>query len=233
MGGPAMIEGGGLGVFRPEEIGPASVQRRSGVIDIAVADEAEGVAVAKRYLAYFQGRVADWTAPDQQRMRAIVPENRLRVYDIRKVIETLADEGSTLELRRDFGRTMVTTLIRIEGAPSVSSPTTRPSSAVPSTATARTRPRALQLCDAFDIPIVNLRYAGHHGRPRDREDRAGAPRRAHVPHRQQRLGAVLHRHLRKAYGLGAVAMAGGNFRAPYFTVAWPTGEFAPWAAKAR
>src|SRR5262249_41442773 len=94
MGGPAMIEGGGLGVFTPEEIGPIGVQKANGVVDIAVADEAEAVAVAKRYLSYFQGRLANWTAHDQRLMRSLVPENRLRVYDIRKVIETLADEGS-------------------------------------------------------------------------------------------------------------------------------------------
>ena len=115
MGGPAMVEGGGLGVFTPEEIGPMSVQTRNGVVDILVADEAEAVAVAKRYLAYFQGPLKGWTAPDQRRMRHIVPENRLRTYEVRDVIRTLADEGSILELRRDFGRTLVTALIRLEG----------------------------------------------------------------------------------------------------------------------
>ena len=110
MGGPAMVEGGGLGVFTPEEIGPMSVQTRNGVVDILVADEAEAVAVAKRYLAYFQGPLKGWTAPDQRRMRHIVPENRLRTYEVRDVIRTLADEGSILELRRDFGRTLVTAL---------------------------------------------------------------------------------------------------------------------------
>ncbi len=229
MGGPAMIEGGGLGVFRPEEIGPSSVQRRSGVIDIAVADEAEGVAVAKRYLSYFQGRLSDWTAPDQRRMRAIVPENRLRVYDIRQVIETLADTGSTLELRRDFGRTMVTSLIRIEGRPVgvVANNPSQLGGAIDSDGSDKGA-RFMQLCDAFDIPIVNLC------------DTPGIM----VGPEIEKTGLVRHAArmfltgcnvsvpyftviLRKAYGLGAVAMAGGNFRAPYFTVAWPTGEFAP------
>jgi acetyl-CoA carboxylase carboxyltransferase component len=157
MGGPAMIEGGGLGVFRPEEVGPSSVQRASGVIDIAVADEAEGVAVAKRYLSYFQGRLGRWTAPDQRHMRALVPENRVRVYDIRKVIETLADEGSVLELRRDFGRTMVTSLIRIEGR-AVGLVANNPAhlgGAIDSDG-ADKGARFIQLCDAFDIPIVHL-----------------------------------------------------------------------------
>ncbi|MEZ5855120.1 MAG: carboxyl transferase domain-containing protein [Hyphomicrobiaceae bacterium] len=229
MGGPAMIEGGGLGVFRPEEIGPAAVQRANGVIDIAVADEAEGVAMAKRYLAYFQGRTSTWTAPDQRRMRSIVPENRLRVYDIRHVIETLADEGSVLELRRDFGRTMVTSLIRIEGR-AVGVVANNPSQlggAIDSDGSDKGA-RFMQLCDAFDIPIINLC------------DTPGIM----VGPEVEKTALVRHASrmfltgcnvsvpyftiiLRKAYGLGAVAMAGGNFRAPYFTVAWPTGEFAP------
>src|SRR5580700_7785095 len=117
MGGPAMIEGGGLGIFRPEEVGPMDVQVPNGVVDIAVKDEAEAVDAAKRYLSYFQGPVRDWTAPDPRALRFIVPENRLRIYDVRAVIETLADTGSVLEVRRHFGPGMVTSLIRIEGRP--------------------------------------------------------------------------------------------------------------------
>ncbi|MDX2156902.1 MAG: carboxyl transferase domain-containing protein [Hyphomicrobiaceae bacterium] len=229
MGGPAMIEGGGLGVFTPEEIGPIGVQKASGVVDIAVADEAEGVAVAKKYLSYFQGRVANWKAPDQRLMRSIVPENRLRVYDIRKVIETLADEGSVLELRRDFGRTFITSLIRIEGRAVgiVANNPAQLGGAIDSDGSDKGA-RFIQLCDAFDIPVVHLC------------DTPGIM----VGPEVEKTGLVRHAArmfvtacnvtvpyftviLRKAYGLGAVAMAGGNFRAPFFTVAWPTGEFAP------
>ena len=56
MGGPAMIEGGGLGKFHPKEIGPSEVQYKNGVIDILVKDEAEAVAIAKKYLSYFISR---------------------------------------------------------------------------------------------------------------------------------------------------------------------------------
>src|SRR5690606_22342304 len=102
MAGPAMIEGGGLGSFRPEEVGPVSVQGPNGVIDVRVADEAEAVAVARQYLSYFQGPLADWACADQRELRQVIPENRLRVYDIRRVIELLADRDSLLELRRQF-----------------------------------------------------------------------------------------------------------------------------------
>src|SRR5581483_1344463 len=117
MGGPAMIEGGGLGVYAPEDVGPMSVQVPNGVVDIAVADEAEAVAAAKKYLSYFHGRVDGWTSPDQRALRHVIPENRLRVYDVRAVIDGLADTDSVLELRRDFGVGMVTAFVRVEGRP--------------------------------------------------------------------------------------------------------------------
>src|SRR4029079_5272726 len=55
MGGPAMIEGGGLGVYAPEDAAPVSVQAPTGVIAVTVADDVEAVRVAKQYLSYFQG----------------------------------------------------------------------------------------------------------------------------------------------------------------------------------
>jgi acetyl/propionyl-CoA carboxylase alpha subunit/acetyl-CoA carboxylase carboxyltransferase component len=229
MGGPAMVEGGGLGVFTPEEIGPMPVQTRNGVVDILVADEAEAVATAKRYLAYFQGPLKDWTAPDQRRMRHIVPENRLRSYEVRDVIRTLADEGSILELRRDFGRTLVTALIRLEGR-TVGVMANDPkhlSGAVDSDGSDKGA-RFMQLCDSYDFPVVNLcDTPGIMVGPE-------AEKTALVRHAARMFLTSCNMTvpyftivLRKAYGLGQSAMAGGNYRAPYFYVSWPTGEFAP------
>ena len=104
MGGPAMVEGGGLGVFRAEDIGPASVQHGNGVIDVLVDDEAGAVQVARQYLGYFQGCSQDWVAPDPLSLREVVPENRLRVYDARDVMTGLVDQGSLLPLRTGFRR---------------------------------------------------------------------------------------------------------------------------------
>ena len=115
MGGPAMIEGGGLGIYTPEEVGPMSFQVPNGVVDILVNDEQEAVATAKKYLSYFQGNLPDWKSPEQRRLRHIVPENRLRLYEMRDIIVTLADEGSVLEIRKDFGVGIITCFIRIEG----------------------------------------------------------------------------------------------------------------------
>ena len=229
MGGPAMIEGGGLGVFTPEEIGPIEVQVASGVVDLAVADEAEAVAAAKKYLSYFQGRVADWKEPDQRQMRAIVPENRLRVYEVRRVIETLADEGSVLELRRGFGHTMITSLVRVEGRPLgiVANDPQHLGGAIDSDGSDKAA-RFMQLCDAFDIPLLYLcDTPGIMVGPE-------VEKTALVRHssRMFLVGCNVQVPyftvvLRKAYGLGGIGMAGGNFRAPYFSVAWPTGEFGP------
>jgi acetyl/propionyl-CoA carboxylase alpha subunit len=226
IGGPAMVEGGGLGVFRPEEIGPMSVQVPNGVVDIPVADEAEAVQVAKQYLSYFQGAIDDWECADQRLLRGLVPENRVRIYDVRKVIETMADSGSVLEIRRHWGHGIVTAFIRVEGRPVgvVANNPTHLAGAIDSEG-ADKGSRFIQLCDAFDIPILFLcDCPGIMVGPESEKT-------ALVRHatRMFVVGANITVPfftiiLRKAYGLGAQAMAGGSFRTPLFAVAWPTGE---------
>lgn len=229
MGGPAMIEGGGLGAFHPDEVGPTSIQRRNGVIDIVVANEAEAVRVAKQYLSYFQGTVADWACADQRELRHVIPENRLRVYDVRRLIDLLADRDSVLELRRDFGTNLITAFIRIEGRPLgvlANNPMVL-GGAVDADAADKAA-RFLQLCDAFDIPVLSLcDTPGNMVGPE-------AERTALVRHccRLYVVGAnltvpIFSVVLRKAYGLGAQGMVGGSFHLPMFSVAWPTGEFGP------
>jgi acetyl-CoA carboxylase carboxyltransferase component len=227
MGGPAMIEGGGLGVYRPEDIGPTSVQEPNGVIDILVEDEAEGVAVAKQYLSYFQGPLAAWRCADQRLLRRIVPENRLRVYDIRELIRTLADEGTMLELRSKFGQTMVTALIRVEGRPMgvIANDPKVLGGAIDSDGSDKAA-RFMQICEAYDLPILSLS---------DTPGMMVGPeieRTALVRHcsRLFIIGAnltvpILSVFVRKSYGLGALAMTGGSYAASTFAVAWPTGEF--------
>ena len=227
MGGPAMIEGGGLGVFRPEEVGPMEVQVPNGVVDLPVADEAEAVAAAKRYLSYFQGAVGDWACADQRRLRHLVPEDRLRVYDVRRVVELLADDGSVLELKRGFGPGMVTALVRIEGRPIgvVANNPIHLAGAVDSDGADKAA-HFMQICDAFDIPILCLcDTPGNMVGPE-------AEKTALVRHccRLYVIGAsvtvpMFTVVLRKSYGLGAQAMAAGSFHAPFFAVSWPTGEF--------
>ncbi|MEA2802349.1 MAG: hypothetical protein QOE49_2444 [Rhodospirillaceae bacterium] len=227
MGGPAMIEGGNLGVFAPEEVGPMSVQVPNGTVDIAVEDEAEAVAVAKKYLSYFQGALPEWRAADQRLLRRAIPENRLRIYDVRDVIATLCDDGSVLEIRRAFGAGMVTALARIEGKPFgiVANNPVHLAGAIDSDGSDKAA-RFLQLCDAFDLPVLFLC---------DTPGMMVGPeveKTALVRHCSRLFvtganlsvpfGTIV---LRKAYGLGAQAMAGGSFHAGTFAISWPTGEF--------
>ena len=227
MGGPAMIEGGGLGVFAPTEVGPMSVQQHNGVVDIAVADEAEAVAVAKQYLSYFQGTVAHWEAPDQRLLRHVIPEDRKRSYDVRAVIDAMFDVGSVLELRRDFGLGMVTAFARVEGRPCgvLANNPGHLAGAIDSDGADKAA-RFLQLCDAFDIPVVTL--VDTPGMMVGPEVEATALVR-HCT-RLFVTGAnvtvpLVSIVLRKSYGLGAQAMMGGSTKAPLACVAWPTGEF--------
>lgn len=227
MGGPAMIEGGGLGVFHPDEVGPIHVQSPNGVVDVRVADEREAVAAARKYLSYFQGPLAEWTCEDQNALRTLIPENRKRGYDIRKVIETMADTGSVLELRREFGIGFITSLIRVEGRPMglIANNPRHLGGAIDADAADKAA-RFIQLCDAFDLPIVSLcDTPGFMVGPE-------AEKTALVRH-ISRLFVVCSSMsvpmftvvLRKGYGLGAQSVAGGHFHAPFYTISWPTGEF--------
>jgi acetyl-CoA carboxylase carboxyltransferase component len=228
MGGPAMIEGGGLGIYTPEEVGPMSVQVPNGVVDILVADEDEAVDVAKKYLSYFQGAVSAWEAPDQRRLRHAVPENRLRLYDTRAIIHTIADTGSVLELRASFGIGIITAFIRVEGRPMgvIANNPHHLAGAIDSDG-ADKGARFMQLCDAFDIPVLSLvDCPGIMVGPE-------VERTALVRHctRLFNVGANMTAPLftvivRKAYGLGAQAMCGAGTLVGFFAVAWPTAEFA-------
>ena len=227
MGGPAMVEGGGLGVFAPEDIGPMEVQVPNGVVDVAVPDEAAAVDAARRYLSYFGGPASSWDCADQARLRDAIPENRLRVYDVREVVQLLADTDSVLELRPEFGVGMVTALARIEGRPVgiIANNPSHLAGAIDADGADKAA-RLMQLCDAFDVPIVSLcDTPGIMVGPE-------AEKTALVRHvsRMFVVGAsvtvpMVTIILRKGYGLGAQAMAGGSFKAPLACVAWPTGEF--------
>ncbi len=222
-----MIEGGGLGIFTPDQVGPMDVQVPNGVVDISVKDEAEAMQVAKKYLSYFQGATEDWSCEDQRSLRHAIPENRLRVYDIRALIEQLVDTDSLLELRPHFGLGMITAFARIEGRPIglVANNPAYLSGAIDSDGADKAA-RFLQLCDAFDIPIVSLCDTPGIMVGPEVEKTALVRHAARMFVTGSSLSVpFLTIVLRKGYGLGAQAMAGGGFKASVFTVTWPTGEF--------
>jgi acetyl/propionyl-CoA carboxylase alpha subunit/acetyl-CoA carboxylase carboxyltransferase component len=226
MGGPAMIEGGGLGVYPPEAIGPIDVQRHNGVVSLVARDEAHAVSLAKQYLSYFQGSVDDWETPDPRLARHVVPQNRLRAYDVHRAIESIVDVGSILELRPDYGVGIVTSLVRVEGVAYglLANSSHHLGGAIDAEAADKAGD-FLALCEAFRLPVISLCDTPGFMVGPDAEKEAAVRRfgrmfvlgaRLTVP-----LGMII---LRKGYGLGAMAMAGGSFRAPQFTLAWPTGE---------
>jgi acetyl-CoA carboxylase carboxyltransferase component len=227
MAGPVMIEGGGLGAFKPEDIGPMNVQTNNGVVDIAVADDVEAVTVAKKYLSYFQGAISQWEAADQRLLHNMIPEQRRYVYDVRAIIKTIADRDSFLELRPKFGPGMITGLIRIEGKPfGVIANNCQHQAGAIEAEGADKAARLMQLCNAHGLPMLSL------------VDTPGFMVGPEIEHRAQVRHIcrmfVVGSHLsvpfftvflRRGYGLGAQAMAKGGFHEPFFAVAWPTGEF--------
>ena len=227
MGGPAMVEGGGLGVFTPEQIGPSAQQHANGVIDVLVDDEAQAVSAARHYLGFFQGRTSHWTAPEVRLLRAVVPENRARVYDTRAAIDALCDVQSVLWLRTGFGLGLHTALARIEGRP-VGVLANNPlhlGGAIDADA-ADKGARFMQLCNTHGLPLVSLiDTPGFMVGPEIEQ-------RAQVRHVSRLFVTAANLRvpyfsvvLRKGYGLGAMGMAAGSLHAPVFTIAWPTGEF--------
>ena len=227
MGGPAMVEGGGLGVFKPEQIGPSDVQHSNGVIDILVDKEAQAVTAARHYLSSFQGTQTEWQAPPAEALRHVVPENRVRVYDTRAAMQGIADVGSLLPLRTGFGVGIHTALARIAGRP-VGLMANNPlhlGGAIDADAADKAA-RFMQLCNAHGLPIVSLVDTPGFMVGPDTEATA------QVRHVSRMFVAAAHLRgpllsvvLRKGYGLGAMAMTGGGFHETLSTVAWPTGEF--------
>lgn len=227
MGGPAMVEGGGLGAFTPEQIGPSAVQSGNGVIDLLVDDEAAAVAAARQYLSYFQGATVEWSAADPALLRDLLPENRARAYDMREVMRGVADTGSLLELRAGFGAGIFTALARIEGRPIglLASNPAHLGGAIDAEAADKAA-RFMQLCNAHGMPLVSLvDTPGFMVGPE-------IETQAQVRHVSRMFVTAAHLRvpffaivLRKGYGLAAMAMAGGGFHEPVFTVAWPSGEF--------
>ncbi len=227
MGGPAMIEGAGLGVFRPEEVGPADVQSRNGVIDVLCDDEAAAVRAARRYLGFFQGTVPHWRAHPQHTLRDALPENRVRAYDVRPIVETLFDADSTLELQPLFGAAVLTWFARVEGRPVgvLASQSAHGGGAIDGDASDKVA-RFIDLCNAFSLPIVSLVdtpgfMVGPDVETKGQVRRAG---RLFVSGARATSGLVAV-VLRKAYGLGAMSLTGGGFHAASGIVSWPTGEF--------
>ena len=227
MAGPAMIEGGGLGVFVPTDIGPMSVHEKNGVVDYVATNEEEATLIAKKLLSYFQGSIEDFAVGDQEILQNIMPEDRRYTYEIRDIINTVSDQDSFLELRKKYGASIVTGFIRIEGKPFalLASDCQKLGGAIDSES-AEKAADFITICNDHALPILVLADTpGFMVGPASEE--LGAVRRMASLFKQGAnmkvpLVAVF---LRKGYGLGAQALVGGSLHNPVYTAAWPTGEF--------
>lgn len=227
MAGPAMIEGGGLGTFAPTDIGPIDVQEKNGVVDIVADDEAHATALAKQLLSYFQGNVQDWETVDQASLRDAIPQDRRWAYPVRRIIETIADKDSFLELQRIYGRAIITGFIRMEGQPLalIANDCQQMGGAVDAQASEKAA-RFLQICDAFKLPVLSLTDTPGFMVGPDSEVEGAVRRMSSLFLAGAKLESpVVAIFLRKGYGLGAMAMTAGSFVAPVYAASWPTGEF--------
>jgi acetyl-CoA carboxylase carboxyltransferase component len=227
MAGPAMIEGGGLGSFHPTEIGPIEVQERNGIVDIVAEDEAHATELAQQLLSYFQGTLARWEAVPQEPLRDMIPEDRRWAYPVRRIVETIADQGSFLELQRIYGRSIVTGFMRLEGQPValIANDCQQLGGAVDSEASEKAA-RFLEICNAFGLPVVSLTDTPGFMVGPDNEKEGAVRRMSRLFLAGAKLEVpVVAVILRKGYGLGAMAMTAGSFARPVYSAAWPTGEF--------
>ena len=238
MGGPAMIEGGGLGRHRPEDIGPAPVHLANGNIDILADDEADAVAHVKEALSALVGTVrgevgaasvGDVDASLAEAARTAVPADRLRAFSMRTAIEAVVDPGTFTEVRAGFGAGAITGFGRLDGRPFalIANDNHHLGGAIDVDA-ARTMTQHLRLAQDHGVPVVSfVDTPGFIVGPeaelepgvRAFGDLFVAGAALTVP-----FGAVV---IRKGYGLGAMAMMAGSAEAPQFTVAWPSGELGP------
>lgn len=226
MAGPAMIEGGGLGRYSPDEIGPMSVQAPNGVVDVTVDDDRAAVYAVKRYLSYFDRSVHTFTAADQRRLRQVIGPNRKEMYDIRALISVLADEGSVFELREQFGKGVVTALVRIEGKAYglIANNPAHLGGAIDADA-ADKMARFLQLCDAHGLGVVSICDTPGFMVGPDAEQTATVRHFSRLFVIGSQLDIpIITIVVRKGYGLGAQSMAAGSFARSAATIAWPTGE---------
>ena len=227
IGGPPLVEAA-LGIsVTPEElaaIGDAGGDRRRGPAHRIRRRGGRSCGATSRTSSWSS---ADGTpSPTHDTIRSIVPDNRRGIYDMRKVVHALADDASVLELRPNWAQAAITALARMGGhavAVIANQPLSKIAGAIDADAADKLA-RFIQLADAFDLPIVSLMdNPGFMLGPA--AERAGIAR-----HHARPLMAQVHRtvplflvHIRKAYGLGPMAM-GGMFQPTDLRIAWPTVE---------
>ncbi len=190
-------------------------------------NNAEAIAAADGALLLNPKEVKDWSAEDARALRHVIPENRQRSYDVRQVITTMADIGSFLELGKEHAPGLITGFMRIQGQPVavMANNSLHLGGALDAPASAKGA-RFLRLAGRFDLPVVSLcDTPGFMVGPESETQGAVGAACEFIEAGATLSSPILFVCLRKGYGIGAQAMAGGSFANPSFTISWPTGEF--------
>lgn len=227
MGGPPLVEAATGVKMTPDELGPAELHESVGGIDLLVETEAEAIEAAGRYLRYFLGDIDQFEeSPQAARIRSIVPSNRRRAYDMRKVLRAVMDHDSIMDLRPVWAPQVITALARLGGRAVgviANQPLTVIAGAIDSDASDKLA-RFIQLCDAYDLPMIS--FIDNPGYMVGRAAEAAGIARHHarpiIAH-QHRTVPLYTIQLRKAYGLGPAAM-GNSYAKRDVRLAWPTAE---------
>ncbi len=236
MAGPRLVKAGVGEDLTAEDMGSAELQAdRNGAVELAVADDAATVAAARRFLSYLPSSAAaelpvqpcedpvDRSCPE---LRELVPANLRRGYDVRKVVEAVADRGSVFELRPTNARNIVTALARLGGRPvGIVANQAGHLAGILDAGACRKGSRFIAMCDAYGIPLVYLMdtpgFLVGMGAEESNLVRWSARflwelGAATVP----RYSVIL----RKGYGLAYYAMAGGRSHQAELAVAWPQAQ---------
>ena len=230
MAGPAMIEGGGLGMVKATDIGPSATQVKNGVIDILVKNEQQAAEIAKKCLLYFQGPLLDGqkcSFADQQALNQVLPEDRRFVYDVKEIIRVLADTDSFTEIKAQYGAAIVTGFMHLQGHPvGVLASNCKVLGGAIDVDAGEKASQFMHLCQQFSIPLIVLCDTPGFMVGPEHENRGAVRRLSQLFVAGSQLTVPLVAVvIRKCYGLGAQALLGGNTSQPSYTIAWPTGEF--------
>ncbi len=231
IGGPALVKRALGDDLTKDELGGARVHARSGVVDNVARDEADALDQIRRFLSYLPTNVwelAPVTASEdpvdraESRLRSIIPRDRRKVYDARKLVRWVVDTDSFFEMTRNFGRSQVTGLARIGGQP-VGIWANDPrfyAGSMTANAAQKIR-RFVDLCDTFHLPIIA--FVDEPGFMIGLEsERAGTIRHGAaaifaVQQSQVPMASII---VRKAYGVAAAA----HFGPDGHVLAWPSAE---------
>lgn len=236
MAGPALVKAGLGEDISKEDLGGAAKQAdRYGLADLAVGSEDEAMEAIRRFLSYLPSNAQQplpIIATDDPVNRAekalldIIPANPRKYYDVRKVIEMIADKGSVFEKKPTYARNMVTAFARLNGRPvGIFANQARHLAGMLDVKACEKASHFIALCDAYGLPLVSLIDVPGFAIGSEAE-KSGLGRRsgrlmfelgqARVPF----VSIVL----RKGYGGGYYAMGGGQAFEADAAFAWPTAE---------